>query len=176
MCAALATTNPNSPSLRIFHTGVQYTPVASIATCVTRLAVSQSSKANRPSVVVVKVRHSRVDLRPTISRTQATTSPPLSRGQALVDIETGDPFVHNFHVLSSTPVPPVWEPPTKRNLTSALRALPPLAPVGVFEAPRVQLATGLSAPRSVDLCPTTSHHLPPRRLAGFIQGGSAAGR
>jgi len=73
MCAALATISVKSPSLRIFHTGVQYTPVASIATCVTRLAVSHASSANKPSVVVAKVRHSRVGLRAVISRTQATT-------------------------------------------------------------------------------------------------------
>src|SRR5271165_6774718 len=80
MCAALATISVKSPSLRIFHTGVQYTPVASIATCVHRLAVSQANNDNRPSVVVAKVRHSRVGLRPTISRTQATTvSPAFAR-------------------------------------------------------------------------------------------------
>ena len=73
MCAALATISSKSPSFRIFHTGVQYTPVASIATSVTRLAVNHASNSNRPVVVAAKLRHSRVALRPFIRRTQATT-------------------------------------------------------------------------------------------------------
>ena len=73
MCAALATISSNPPSLRIFHTGVQYTPVASIATCVHRHSVNHASRANKPSVVVAKVRQSRLTLRLLISRTQATT-------------------------------------------------------------------------------------------------------
>ncbi len=74
MCAALATIRAKAPSLRIFHTGVQYTPVASIATWLHRHTANHASNASRPSVVVAKVRHSRVTLlRLPTRRTQATT-------------------------------------------------------------------------------------------------------
>ena len=73
MGAALARISSKGPSLRMFQTGLQYTSVASIATCLTRLSVNHASNANRPPVVVAKVRHSHVGLRPTINRTQATT-------------------------------------------------------------------------------------------------------
>ena len=48
-----ALTNSSSKSSsRIAHTGFQYTPVASIVTCVTPCAVSQSRNVNSPATVV----------------------------------------------------------------------------------------------------------------------------
>src|SRR5258708_35681992 len=83
MCAALASTNSKSSS-KICHTGFQYTPVASIATCVQLQELSHSAKLNNPLVVVRKLRTScctGVDTQ----RTQATTtslctSRPAQRG------------------------------------------------------------------------------------------------
>jgi len=51
MCRAVARTNVNVSSSRC-QTGFQYTPVASIATCVQPCAVSQSDRASTAVVVV----------------------------------------------------------------------------------------------------------------------------
>jgi acetyl-CoA acetyltransferase len=50
-CRALHSVSSKSSS-RMCHTGCQYTPVASIATCVTRYAASQSRSATNPATVV----------------------------------------------------------------------------------------------------------------------------
>src|SRR5438128_1637961 len=146
MCAALATISVKSPALRIFHTGVQYTPVASIATCVHRLAVSHASNANRPSVVVAKVRHSRVGVRRTISRTQPpTVSPAFARAgscgrQDRLLVCAALPFD-----LLHTCAAGVGASSTTKSNKRAPGPEAVLAQIGVFEAPRVQLATGLSS-------------------------------
>src|SRR4030088_3235873 len=57
-CAAFANTNANSPSSKMCHTGFQYTPVASIPTCVQSFAANHSDKRKRSAVVVWKVRTS----------------------------------------------------------------------------------------------------------------------
>src|SRR5262249_4474203 len=59
---------------RMCQTGFQYTPVASIATCVHRALSSHSASANNPCVVVGKRRTSRSTFRSLIRRRQATTS------------------------------------------------------------------------------------------------------
>src|SRR5215510_14116921 len=56
------------------QTGFQYTPVASIATCVHPALSNHSASANNPCVVVGKRRTSRSTLRLLIRRRQATTS------------------------------------------------------------------------------------------------------
>src|SRR5262245_42636863 len=72
-CAAFARINANRPS-RMCQTGFQYTPVASIATCVHPALSSHSASANNPCVVVGKRRTSRSTLRLLMRRRQATTS------------------------------------------------------------------------------------------------------
>src|SRR6516165_2003669 len=72
-CAAFARISANRPS-RMCQTGFQYTPVASIATCVHPALSSHSASANNPCVVVGKRRTSRSTLRLLIRRRQATTS------------------------------------------------------------------------------------------------------
>jgi hypothetical protein len=57
MCAALASTSSNSASSTC-HTGFQYTPVASIATCVQPCSASQSASLSGSAVVVPKLRTS----------------------------------------------------------------------------------------------------------------------
>src|SRR6478609_11940708 len=56
-CAALAKISSKWPSSTC-HTGFQYTPVASMATCATPKESSQSARLSRPEVVVAKVRTS----------------------------------------------------------------------------------------------------------------------
>jgi len=83
---------------------------------------------------------------PALPRRLAPGHQPHARhDRLLMHVQPGYPLMHYLHAVSSAAMPPGWGPPTKRNLTSVLRALPPLAPVRVFEAPRVQLATGLSS-------------------------------
>jgi hypothetical protein len=72
-CAAFARISWNSPSDSTCHTGLQYTPVASIATCVQPFADSQSDSARSPAVVVTKVLTSVVTLFSSASRAEATT-------------------------------------------------------------------------------------------------------
>src|SRR5262249_54135385 len=72
-CAAFARISANRPS-RMCQTGFQYTPVASIATCVHPALSNHSASANNPCVVVGKRRTSRSALRLLIRRRQATTS------------------------------------------------------------------------------------------------------
>src|SRR5581483_6811721 len=55
LCCALTNSSANWPS-STFHTGCQYTPVLSIATCVTPCSASQSANASGSAVVVGKVR------------------------------------------------------------------------------------------------------------------------
>lgn len=71
--AALATARVKSPSLRIFQIGIQYTPVASIATWLHPNACSHASNASTCSVVVPNVRHSRLARPASATRTHATT-------------------------------------------------------------------------------------------------------
>jgi hypothetical protein len=80
----LATISSKPPAPSSFQTGNSGTPVAAIATCVPRHAASHASNARRLAVGVANVRQSRVPLRPTTNRTQATTvalspSRPASR-------------------------------------------------------------------------------------------------
>ena len=63
MCCALASTSVNDDSSsRMCHTGFQYTPVASIATCVQPASVSQAASSSRPAVVVATVHEAEVGL------------------------------------------------------------------------------------------------------------------
>src|SRR5215471_3916794 len=72
-CVAFARMSAKRPS-RMCQTGFQYTPVASIATCVHPALSSHSASANNPCVVVGKRRTSRSTFRLLIRRRQATTS------------------------------------------------------------------------------------------------------
>jgi len=81
----LPSTNSKWPSSTC-HTGFQYTPVASIATCSTPKDSSQSARASSPEVVVSKVRTCCNGAPSRAMRTQATTvclctSNPAQRGQ-----------------------------------------------------------------------------------------------
>ena len=74
MCCALASTSVNdSSSSRMCHTGFQYTPVASIATCVQPVSVNHAASSSRPAVVVANSRCSVVTVRPAATRTHAFT-------------------------------------------------------------------------------------------------------
>ena len=82
MCAALASTSSNSSSSTC-QTGFQYTPVASIATCVQPCSASQSASASNSVVVLPKLRTSWC-MGGETQRTQATmvslcTSSPAQR-------------------------------------------------------------------------------------------------
>src|SRR5262249_21269016 len=96
----------------------------------------------------------------------------------LMDIETGYPAVHYLHAVSSIPAPPGWEPPTKRNLTSALPGVAALGTSGGLRG-----SAGPTRNRALRLQGASTsirrqhHHSPAAGLpAGFIQGGSAVGR
>src|SRR5258707_1066183 len=70
MCCAFTSSTSNCPSRR-FHTGFQYTPVDSSATCVTPLARSQSLNSNSSRVNVPNSRVCR--RRPVAHTTHAVT-------------------------------------------------------------------------------------------------------
>ena len=76
------------------HTGFQYTPVASIATCVQPASVSQAASASRPAVVVANSRCSAVAFRPAAMRTHAFTRREW-------DIQPGAPGMQDFHSVTS---------------------------------------------------------------------------
>src|SRR5882724_4431130 len=83
--AALAKTSSKLPSASTCHTGFQYTPVASIATCVQPLVASHSPNSIRLAVIVANVRTERDTSPPAAMRTHATTvslctSRPAQRG------------------------------------------------------------------------------------------------
>ena len=76
------------------QTGCQYTPVASIATCVTRCAASQSRNAIRPCTVVCKLGQVRLAPPAGVRDTHA-------RGHLrLVDIERADALEDRLHLTS----------------------------------------------------------------------------
>src|SRR3954451_5838999 len=109
---------------------------------------------------------------PALARQLAANHQPRAGDhRRLMHVEAGNPFVHDFHYISSTPSPSARGPLTKRNLTSVLRGITPVAPVAVFKAPRVQLAIGLF--RTMERRPLAdgrpSYQNPPP--PGFIQGG-----
>jgi hypothetical protein len=84
MCIALASTSANASSSTC-QTGFQYTPVASIATCVTPASAGQSASASNCLVVVPKVATACSAFGPSWMRRDATTtslctSSPAHRG------------------------------------------------------------------------------------------------
>jgi hypothetical protein len=84
MCIAFASTSTNDSSSTC-HTGFPYTPVASIATCVTRPSASQSASARSCLVVVPNVATACSAFGPSWMRRHATTtslctSSPAHRG------------------------------------------------------------------------------------------------
>jgi hypothetical protein len=88
-----------------------------------------------------------------------------------VDVKAGNPFVHDLHFISSTPVPPAWGPRTKRNLTNVLRGVAALGlQWGSSRLLGSNSQSGSPAPWSADLWPTVPT-LYPQRPTGFIQGG-----
>src|SRR5689334_24398962 len=107
MCAAFATINSKAPSLRMFQTGFQNTPVASIATWVQPCSVSQASRPCRPVVEVSNVRHSRG-----LAADHGTNTGDDRR---LVHVETGATRIQHVHGFSSMSVPPAWGASTKVN-------------------------------------------------------------
>jgi hypothetical protein len=62
-----------------------------------------------------------------------------------VNVETGAARMHYIHRLpSNQSPPPAWGPHRNRTLDNVLRGrYRPVAPMGVIEAPRVQLTNGL---------------------------------
>ncbi len=136
MCAAFARTSWNFSS-RMCQTGFQYTPVASIATCVHASVSSHADNSSRPVVVVSNVRTSSVSLLSSTMRAHATTvrwctSRPAQR---LYINSTG----HSFAAAA-------WDP---RGAKSSKRAPGPCRPwqqFGVRVGSRVRLAIGLVAP------------------------------
>src|ERR1700720_3736433 len=72
-CAAFASTKTKSPSLRISHPVSKRTPSPSFARWVQRCSGSQSDRASKSLVVVLKVRTSRSTEPVAMWRTQATT-------------------------------------------------------------------------------------------------------
>jgi hypothetical protein len=88
-CTAFARISVNRPS-RMCQAGFQYTPVASIATCVHPALSSHSASANNPCVVVGKRRTSRSTFRLLI---KAQTGHHLH----LVHVETRAPLMQRLH-------------------------------------------------------------------------------
>jgi hypothetical protein len=72
-CCAFARTNSNAPS-RTCHTGFQYTPVASMTTCVHCCSSSHAESSNSAVVVVANERTSCVTFPSTVIRAHATTT------------------------------------------------------------------------------------------------------
>ena len=113
MCCALASTSVNdSSSSRTCHTGFQYTPVASIATCVQPASVSQAASSSRPAVVVANSRCSVVTFRPAAMRTHAFTHREWTSNPAHRGYKTSI-----RHLLLAKAL--AWSPPV-RNLQGAL--------------------------------------------------------
>src|SRR5262245_9185329 len=84
-CTAFARMSSKLLSASTCHTGFQYTPVASIATCVQPFSSSHSLNSIRPAVVVANVRTKCDASLPAVRRTHATTvslctSRPAQRG------------------------------------------------------------------------------------------------
>ena len=72
------------------HTGFQYTPVASIATCVQPISVSHADSSSRPAVVVRTL--------PVLGRDRADSRLPNARGHLpRVRIQPGASGMQNFH-------------------------------------------------------------------------------
>src|SRR5712691_6524967 len=73
MCWAL-TRMTSKVASKMLKTGLQYTPVLSMATWLTSCSLNQSESASKPTVVVAKVRTSRLTFpRSPVFRMQATT-------------------------------------------------------------------------------------------------------
>ena len=92
-CRALHSVSSKSSS-RMCQTGCQYTPVASIATCVTRYAASQSRNAINPATVVENSASCG-------SRRPLSVRNPHARGHLrLVHIERADTLIDRLHPAS----------------------------------------------------------------------------
>ena len=102
----------DSSSSRTCHTGFQYTPVASIATCVQPASVSQAASSSRPAVVVANSRCSVVTFRPAAMRTHAFTHREWTSNPAHRGYKTSI-----RHLLLAKAL--AWSPPV-RNLQGAL--------------------------------------------------------
>ena len=119
MCCALASTSVNdASSSRTCHTGFQYTPVASIATCVQPASVSQAASASRPAVVVANSRCSVVTFRPAAMRAHAFTHREWTSNPAHRACKTS-----MRHLLIAKAL--AWSPPV-RNLQGALTGTSPV--------------------------------------------------
>src|SRR5215831_11777417 len=99
-CAAFAKTSSKLLSASTCHTGFQYTPVASIATCVQPFASSHSPNSTRLAVVVANVRTERNTSPPSAKRTHATT----------VSLCTSRPAQRRYitSMISSPVASPAW--------------------------------------------------------------------
>ena len=118
--------------------GFQYTPVASIATCVQPASVSQAASASRPAVVVANSRCSVVTFRPAAMRAHAFTRREWTSNPAHRACKTSI-----RHLLIAKAL--AWSPPV-RNLQGALTGTSPVSQYGVLAGLRVQLENGLLAP------------------------------
>ena len=108
-----ASTSVNeASSSRTCHTGFQYTPVASIATCVQPASVSQAASSSRPAVVVANSRCSVVTFRPAAMRAHAFTHREWTSSPAHRGYKTSMRHLLYREVLA-------WSPPV-RNLEDAL--------------------------------------------------------
>src|SRR5262245_15241662 len=99
-CAAFARTSSKPLSASTCHTGFQYTPVASIATCVQPFCSSHSPNSMRPAIVVANVRTKCDASLAAARRTHATT----------VSLCTSKPAQRRYITsMTASPVaPPAW--------------------------------------------------------------------
>ena len=134
------TSSSSKSSSRIAQTGFQYTPVASIATCVTPSAFSQSRSANRPCTVVC-------ELRDVLGQLALLPHPHAGRHRRLVHVQRAralnDPLHHEPPSIRSTMIAvrgaPRYQTMLKRVLKATVR--------GSGKAPTPDLTTGSQAPR-----------------------------
>src|SRR4029078_12770368 len=148
----------NRPS-RMCQTGFQYTPVASIATCVHPALSSHSASANNPCVVVGKRRTSRSTFRLLIRRTQATTS-------ALCTSRPAHLLCNVFIATSLIKARPAWSP---FSLNSSYRVPGCIHPFGqiairwpqlsVLKGPPVKLIHGLARTKTTPTSAPTAAQL-----------------
>jgi len=147
------------------HTGLQYTPVASIATCVQPASVSHSDSSNSPAVVVANSRCSVVAFRPVAMRAHAFTHREWTSNPAHRGYMTSIPYLLYREALA-------WSPPV-RNLEDALTGLSRCRNTGCSRDSGSNCSPGSVAPQQGrPLCQRHALHSTP---VSSIRGSGAAG-
>lgn len=144
-------------ALRTGQTGVRYTSVASMATCVQRCDSSPSARGSKPAGGVAKWR--------TCWMRRRGHPPHAGHDGVLVDVQTSTARVEHVDRRSSSRWRRREEPPSSKSTSRALGSRDPWPEFGVLAGLRVQLLIGPRAPsqgrpRSQRRFP--SYSVPPR--------------